>query len=311
MTRFNRIVCPVDWSEYSRRALDHAVAIARWHGSRVSALHVYQIPAPAFIPEPAPGAVPLPAAEPVQAIGFSEAERARLEVSLRDWVKAAAMPGVSVETAVAEGFNVSTAILSHAAALGADLLVVATHGRSGFKRFVLGSVTEKLLRTSDCPVLVVPPDAPDAAASRPVNYQRIVCAVDFSKATRPSLDIAASLAAEAGGRVTVAHVVEMPHEIPDTAMPDLRDQRAVRFQHARRQLKTLTAPLRQSCGIDDMLLAGTPAHEILRLADEQQADLIVMGRQGRGAVERMLHGSVTQHVTRRATCPVLTVHGAE
>jgi len=305
MARFNRIVCPVDLSEYSQRALDHAMAIARWHGSHVWALHVHQLVTPAF------AAAPALAAESFQVVRLSDAERAQLEASLREWVKADAAAGVTVETAVEEEFNVPETILTYAAEVGADLITIATHGRSGFKRFVLGSVTEKLLRTSPCAVLVVPPHAHEAVPRAPIAYQRIVCPVDFSHASRHSLDVAASLASESGGRLTVAHIVETPPEIADMPTPDLSEYRSMCFEQARRSMKTLTAPLRQVCGVDELLLAGKPAREILRLAEEQQADLIVMGIEGRGTVDRMLFGSVCQHVVRQAGCPVLTVPGVE
>jgi hypothetical protein len=68
--------------------------------------------------------------------------------------------------------------LARATALPADLLVLGTHGRSGFERWVLGSVTEKVLRTALCPVLTVPKDSGDAA---PVLFRRVVCAIDFSE----------------------------------------------------------------------------------------------------------------------------------
>ena len=305
MPRFNRIVCPVDFSDYSRRALDHAVAIARWHGAHVLALHVHQLATPAF------AAAPALAAESFQVIRLSDSEREQLDTSLRDWVAAEAAPGVSVETAVEEEFNVPETIVSYAARVGADLITLATHGRSGFRKFVLGSVAEKVLRTSPCAVLVVPPHAPDAVPRAPVAYQRIVCPVDFSKASPHSLDIAASLADESGGRLTAVHIFEMPAELSDLPTPDLTEYRAMGFERARRCLKKMTGSVQPKCGIDELLLAGKPAREILRLADEQQADLIVMGVQGRGAIERMLFGSVTQRVVRQAACPVLTVPAAE
>lgn len=305
MPRFNRIVCPVDLSDYSQRALDHAMAIARWHGAHVWALHVHQLVTPAFAVAPAL------AAEAFQVIRLTDPEREQIETSLRDWVAADAAPGVSVETAVKEEFNVPETIVSYAAGIGADLIAIATHGRSGVRKFVLGSVAEKVMRTSPCAVLVVPPHAPDAVPRAPVAYQRILCPVDFSASSRRTLDTASSLAAEAGGRVTALHIVEIPAELSDLPTPDLTEYRTMCFEQARRCLKTMTASVRQSCGVDELLLAGKPSREILRLADEQQADLIVMGAQGRGAIDRMLFGSVTQQVVRQAACPVLTVPAAE
>lgn len=302
MARFTRIVCPVDLSDYSQRALDHAMAIAHWHDAHVWALHLHQLVTPALAAAPALGA------EAFEVVRLSPTERVQLETALRDWVTSGAPAGVSVETVVQEEFNVPDSIVSYADEVGADLITIATHGRSGFKRFVLGSVTEKILRTAPCAVLVVPPHAHEAAPSSPVAYQRIVCPVDFSAASIHALDVAASFAADAGGRLTVTHIVETPPELTDVpSPPDVSGYRDRAFSQARQLLSAMTEPLRASCSVEEVLRAGKPAREILRLVDEEQADLIVMGVEGSGAIDRMLFGSVCQHVVREATCPVLTV----
>jgi nucleotide-binding universal stress UspA family protein len=303
MARFTRIVCPVDLSHYSQRALDHAMAIARWHRSHVWALHVHQLVTPTFAAAPAFGA------EPFQPIRLSQVERGQLESSVREWAAQDAPAGVSVDVVIQDEFNVADAIAAYADDVGADLIAIATHGRSGFKRIVLGSVTDRVLRTARCAVLVVPPHAHEAVPRAPVAYQRIVCPVDFSDASSRAFDVAASLAAEAAGRVTALHVVETPPELADMPAPGFEDYRALFFDRARKSLQTMTGGLHAGCGVDELLLAGKPAREILRCAEEQQADLIVMGIQGRGAIDRALFGSVCQHVVRGAACPVLTVHG--
>lgn len=304
MARFNRIVCPVDFSDESRRALDHAVAIARWQGAHLRALHVHQLATPAV-------AAPALAGEAFQVILLTAGERAQLEQSLREWVAEDVATGASIDTAIEEEFNVPAAIVAHADRTGADLIALATHGRSGFRRFVLGSVTEKVLRTAHCAVLVVPPHAPVAAPRSAVAYQRILCPVDFSSVSPRTLELAAALAHDAGGRVTAAHIVEIPAEIVDQPLPSLEEYRGFCFEQSRRCMKTLTAAVRKTAAVDELLLAGKPAREILRLAGEQQADLIVMGVQGRGAVDRLLFGSVSQQVVRQAACPVLVVPVAE
>jgi nucleotide-binding universal stress UspA family protein len=305
LCRFNRIVCPVDFSDCSQRALDHAMAIGRWHGAHVWALHVHQLVTPVYASAPEVGG------DALSIIRLTESERQQLETSLYDWVATDTAPGVSMETAVEEEFNVPQAIVAYASAVGADLITIATHGRSGFKRFVLGSVAEKVLRTSPCSVLVVPPHASDAVPRAPVAYQRIICALDFSTVSAHTLEVAAALAAEAGGRVTAVHIVEIPVQLDDQPTPALPEYRAMCFEQARRCMRTLTAALPPTVGVAPLLLAGKPAREILQLADDQHADLIVMGVQGRGAIDRMLFGSVTQQVVRQAACPVLTVPVAD
>jgi len=147
-----RILCPIDFSEYSRRALDHAVTIAAWSHAFVSVLHVHQLTMPMYAA--APGAMPMAAAQPIT---MTETERARLEASLDEFVARDRAAGARVDTLLDEDFDLSGAIVSRAQSLPADLIVMGTHGLSGFQRFMLGSVTEKVLRKATCPVLAVPP----------------------------------------------------------------------------------------------------------------------------------------------------------
>ena len=100
-----------------------------------------------------------------------------------------------------------------------DLLVMGTHGRSGFERLVLGSVTEKVLRKAACPVLSVPRNVGDVVPAPPVLFTRILCAVDFSDCSINALNHAMSLGQEADARLTVLHVIELPPELP----PDLHE----------------------------------------------------------------------------------------
>jgi nucleotide-binding universal stress UspA family protein len=154
-------------------------------------------------------------------------------------------------------------------------------------------------------VLTVPPGA---GAVRPVSMRpRIVCAVDFSKASARALDFAASLAQEADGALTVVHIVDVPAESADSTLPDISAYRAARFEEATRELCGTVARLGEAWKVAPLVLAGTPYREILQVASAQQADLIVMGVHGRGAVERAFFGSTAQHVVRQAGCPVLTI----
>jgi nucleotide-binding universal stress UspA family protein len=221
--------------------------------------------------------------------------------------------GVPIEFEIAEG-HPAGAIVARAGELSADLLVLGTHGRSGFERWVLGSVTEKVLRKALCPVLTVPTRASDVAGQR-VVFRRIVCAVDFSECSMHALDYAISLAEEAHASLTVVHVIELPPDIPrevhETVMLGPRSQREylALAEEAGQARLTDAVPhrVRASLTVDTVLGAGKPYREILRVAAEHSADLIVVGVHGRGAFDRMLFGSTTQHLVRQASCLVLTI----
>jgi nucleotide-binding universal stress UspA family protein len=213
---------------------------------------------------------------------------------------------VTARCEIAEG-DVSAAILS--AAASTDMLVMSTHGRSGFEHLVLGSVTEKMLRKVRCPLLAIPPAAPEAAGAVPRLFHHIVAAVDFSEASLKALGFACSLAKEADAQLTVLHVVDVPD---DPALwldrPDggtyVRD-----FENAALERLRGVVPesVRKRGQVEDVVATGNPYREILRVAAERHAGLITIGAHGRGAVERMFVGSTAQHVVRRAGCPVLTI----
>ena len=103
--------------------------------------------------------------------------------------------------------DIPTTIVDQALSIGADLIVIGTHGRRGFKRWLLGSVTEAVLHEAACPVLTVPPHA-GTAAPEAVTFKRILCPIDFSTSALQAMGFGLDLARQANGRLTLMHVVE-------------------------------------------------------------------------------------------------------
>ena len=300
MIRIQHILCPIDFSDVSRHALDHALAMARWYKARVTVLHAHQIPMPAY---PAPYIGP----ETLEPLVMTDVERRELEDHLEEYVAGdRASSGVDIGTVLDEAPNVASAILRYASSDRVDLITIGTHGRSGFDRLVLGSVAEKVLRKSCCPVMTVPPRVTDAVPRQLASLERIVCAVDFSTSSARALAYAAGLAEQSGARLTVLHVVEIP--TGPAALTGLEEFRAALFHDARCQLtEAIAATVPKGMAVDELLLAGRSHREILCVAAEQDAALIVLGVQGRGAIDMAFFGSTTHHVVREATCPVLTL----
>lgn len=294
MTRIRQILCPVDFSEISGHALDHAAAMALWYDARLTLLYV-------FVNRPTMDLPPLV---------LEDADRERLLTEMRRLPSGVAAE-VSLQFRIEEAERVHDGILAQVAAVHADLLVIGTHGRSGFQRLFLGSVTEKVIRKAPCPTLVVPPRADDAAPDAPVRFRRILCAVDFSESSLDAAAYAVNMAGETSAQLTLLHVVELPLVLsPEPAAfdVDLTRIRDVAAADARRRLHELIpAQARRRCTVETGVVAGRAHQEILRHAAEQQADLVVMGVHGRGLVDRLLFGSTTHHVIRAATCPVLVV----
>jgi nucleotide-binding universal stress UspA family protein len=301
MPRIDRILCPVDFSDASRHAVEQAVAIAEWYAARLQVLHVYS---PIFMPVPA-----LPA--PVERVSDVELERVREETrrfvgsQFTSFVEA----GVSVDIG-----QPAAVILDRAARVPADLIVMGTHGAGGFEHLLLGSVTEKVLRKAPCPVLTVPPHA--HVTSR-FPFTHVLCAIDFSDWSAAALELASSLAQEAGATLELLHVIEWPWEEPPppifAELPAPQSAALLEFRgglvaKATASLESLARDtVRDRCPVTVQVAHGKAYVQLLRIAADNDADLIVLGVHGRNPIDLAVFGSTTNQVVRRATCPVLTV----
>ncbi len=294
MLEIRRILCPVDFSDASQHALDHAVMIAGWYRARITALYVRN---PAFMIEP-----PILFAEFGTAVDALEHEEARLH----EWLSPARAAGIDCDVMVVDG-SPAVRIVERAALVPADLIVIGTHGRGGFERLLLGSVTERVVRTAPCPVITVPP--PSVATSR-LPFKRLLCGIDFSEPSMAALRYAMSIARESDAHLTLMHVLEFPvgDDIPAERPFDMAQYRLAVEADARRRLQELiTDDLRTWCAPDIKLVRGKPYEQLLAAAHSESADLLVLGVHGRNALDQMLFGSTTNQLVRRATCPVLTL----
>lgn len=303
MIELKQILCPVDFSEFSRRALDHALGVARCYGSTVTALHV-AAPMPVVVPGPS-----FLGAETPPPISLPPVDRAAIAERVQRLADAEHVPGVKVVTLVVEAPEVYREILTQAERLGSDLVVMGTHGRSGFERLFLGSTAEKVLRKARCPVMTVPPKAPDAMPRGPVPFTRILCAVDFSDSSKVALDYATSLARGSKSVLTLAHIIETRPLYYDFSPPVVIDLTAWHKEARTRLRQMVPDDVRSSCAVSEVVREGTPYREILTLATELDADLIVVGVMGRSAADLFFLGSTTHHVIREARCAVLTLRG--
>jgi len=287
--KLERILCPVDFSETSEHAIDHALALARWYGAHITALHVYDPTGP-----------------------DDEVERLRAAVAA-EFRRRGANDG-RVDIRVQAG-SPTRPILDCAASLPADLIVMGTHGLSGFEHLVLGSVAEKVLRRARCPVFTVPPRVHPTSV---LPFRQLLCAVDFSPSSERALEFAFSVADEARAQLTLLHVLEWPWpEPPAPAFDELPHDQAVQLAEFRRAreadaLKRLGALVPGIVRDDRTPISrcahGKPYVEILRVAGEQRADLIVLGvHGGRHPIGLSVLGSTANQVVRRATCPVVTM----
>jgi nucleotide-binding universal stress UspA family protein len=301
VVEFKHVLCPIDLSEASGSSLAYAVAFAQWYTARLTVLHVVPTFDPVQVRSGRLGD-PVQFVQPVSREDVLTALRAAVDAAGGDARQA---------TAVAEAGDPVVTIVDQAVGIPADLLVMGTHGRSGFDRLLLGSVAEKVLRKAPCPVLTVPPHAPTHAPAS-AGFKRILCPLDFSPSALQALGFALALGQQSKGVVTVLHVIEwLTEEEPRThAHFSVPEYRRYLTEDAYERMRPLLAEAAgPRCKFEPVVLTGRAHHEIAQTAASREADLIVMGAQGRGAVGVSLFGSTAQHVVRAANCPVLTVRG--
>ncbi|MGH9325557.1 MAG: universal stress protein [Terriglobia bacterium] len=249
MLQIKRILCPVDFSEFSVKAYDYAQSLARHYQAKLLVQHVLQ-----------PFAAVYPFyAFPDLLIGIYEGLRTHAEEKLRDFVNTNAQKGTEAEWILDEGIPAEL-ILILAQKQNVDLIVMGTHGRQGMERVMLGSVTERVLRKVSCPVLAVREPAHDFASSGEgqdtIGLREILFCTDFSDAARPALQYALSLALEYDAELTLLHVLE---EFP----PDLETVTA----NIKRELEEPIPPdAREWCTIKSVVRVGKPYEQIIQFA---------------------------------------------
>ena len=299
MLTVRSILCAVDFSEQSRRALRWASAIAQHRGAELTVLSVVE---------------PLLAQAAGIRLGVDLA-REDAEPALREFVDAIVPEGVRQASHLRMEVTVgdtSEAILQTARRLKAGLIVMGTHGLGGFQKLLLGSTTEQVLRRTEWPVLAVPPGAVSApAVEHPgVQLRRILLATDFRASAMAATQWAGDLASDIGVPLVLAHVVE-PVVVPSRWQPLVADLESERVASGQRMLARLSASFRETHN-ECVVSVGRPADTIASLAIEYGAGLVVMGLANSEDSEPRTPGAIAYRVLRIAHVAVVVVpHPAE
>jgi nucleotide-binding universal stress UspA family protein len=278
---FTKILCPIDFSPGSERALQVAIRLAATSGAELVVAHVWHIPASAYaIEAPFPPSVAQEIADDAQRhLDAAVARAGRATGKLLNGV-----PWIQVvDQLEQESF---------------DLCVIGTHGRTGLARILLGSVAEKVVRHAPCSVLVVRPD------SEAKPFTHVLIPTDFSEPAERAIELAPRLVAEQGA-ITLLHVIDASASYVDAPVVDIA---RVLDEHARTALDAAARNLRTkvSVPVSTRSRIGSPGAQTLgAIDDDPTIDLVVMGSHGRTGIRRALMGSVTEKVIRHARCPVL------
>ncbi len=294
------ILCPVDFSTTSERALDYALVLARRLDARVTLLHAYSLPTMLM-----PDGVLLPNAE---ALASVSADHQRLLTQLTESRAGRSVPLTSKLKLGLAAQEILTSIDEEKP----DLVVMGTHGRTGLQHVLLGSIAERVVRASTVPVMTIrEPHTDDKQPSAlTADVKKIACAIDFSDASDKALSTASMLARRLGAELHLVHVcATLAYAIASesyTVKPDLvRELKA----HLKTELDALAAAqARPDLKVTSQLIEGVPYKAIQEAARTSHCDMIVVGTHGRTGFEHLLLGSVAERVVRTSTLPVITVH---
>ena len=273
-----RILCPIDFDEHSARAMTRAQDLALRHGAELRLLHVLP---------PRPDSILMPSADVATQDRAARADLDELSATIR-------AGGARCEASILYGVP-AFQILQAARDGAADLIVMATHGRKGLSRVVLGSVTEAVLHATPCLLLTIPPRAAGAGGS----FRRVLCAVDFSPSSLATLSHAMAMVEDAYGELTVLNVIDRAFASGPPAASRVRAEDALAGLHER-------VPV-HSCVVRDAVRIGETAAEVLKLAAEEEAHLIVVGAHSRRPGMAAMVGSCADRIVRESPCPVLAV----
>lgn len=276
MSNFSRVQCAVDFSDASVAAFEYGLALAKAQSAELSLVF----------------AVPLD-------VRFSWCARERMDL-LAEFRRLANAEGVSVSVNVQQG-DPAEVILLHARTRKPDALVIGTHGRVGLERLRSQSVSTRVMQGATCPTFVVRAFPSDRRVERFGKFDRILCATDFSAASGAALHQAIDLV-KRGKRLTLLHVLRRH--------PFLHPRRPWNFVHtdAWPRIHQIVPPLSPDLRgkVRPRLSEGTVAKEILRVAAETGADLIVVGVPARRGIYKWF-GSTAARILRTSKVPVLAV----
>lgn len=290
----SKILVPVDFSDASKSALDHAVLYARALELDIELLHV----APDYF-------APQHGLAGPNYVGVAELHAQLMDSALKNIAHMGSQlekqSGIHVATHVSSGHAIE-AIAAYAKESHAELIVAATHGRTGFDHFLMGSVCERILRVAPCPVLVA--RQPDGVSPK---VRRVMVPVDCSGTSLRALERASTIANHFGAELEILHVWEQPYFIKGARpAPELVD-RFRQDAHDKLEQFLAAADVPTHARQAPTMLVGAPAVTILGRVSEQPPDLIVMGTHGRSGLKHLVLGSVAETVTRYAPCSVLVV----
>ena len=288
MIDFKRILFPVDMSDEDRKAVPFVKAMADWFGSQIHMLYVEEFIYPICIPEDVTGAAY------AAALDYRKGRQAEFDSFL-----ATEFAQNTVHRALADG-NAAREIVCYAKANDIGLIMMPTHGYGGFRRFLLGSVTAKVLHDAACPVLTGV-HTPELHSEDPIKCDRLLCAVDIQPPEVRVVRWAAEFAARRRCEVQLVHAVQGAHDKDDESDEPFRE---FLFKSAHEAIESLQKEAGTAFPV--CVRGGKPEHVVHDVAQDLGADLVMIGR---GELNHPL-GRLRTHtysIIRESPRPVISV----
>ena len=305
--RFNLIVVPLDWSHWAEHALPPAAAIARAARARLRLVLVHQLPEPPGDRESLKLYTTMEVAVRKSQRGYLRGVAARLRDAF----------GLQVASVSPDG-PVGPTLIRYVGELGADLVVMASHGRGALGRALLGSVADHVVRTAAVPVLLVRPpgeEAPPLESAWTVG--EILVPLDGSSPAEAALEPATELARVLGTRLSLVQVIVPMAMVTDPPLPFPSDYDERLTELSRREAQDYLDGVAERLRADGVtvataaVVASSAAGTLLELARSGRAGLVVIASQGHGGLRRLALGSVADKLVRAAEVPVVVVRAGK
>ncbi|EMA37360.1 universal stress protein [Halobiforma nitratireducens] len=281
MDEYDDVLIATDGSDVATDAATGGIALAETLGASVHALSV------------------------VQEGRDADEQRQRREEDATDVARRASEAGLESAAVVRTG-RPPNAILEHADATDADLIVVGTHGRTGLRQALLGSVALEVIRDARRPVLTVGKEATKRGNLADGDIDGVCLATDGSTGSAAATEHALAIADACDATLHALYAVEPDDE------PGSDDLRSAFEKHGEKTTAGV-AERAEEHGLDtvEAVEHGVPTDIVLEYAERDDVDLVVMGTESKSDVERLVVGSVSQRVVPNASVPVMTARTLE
>ena len=286
----SKILVPIDFSPFSDYATDFAIFLAQQYRASITLFHV----------------IVLYEADVDEEIHVTQLEEIikRKEANTGELFERHKQKflnhDIRIDSVIARGLSAANTILDYINEHKFDMVIMGTHGRTGLKNWIYGSVAEKVVRLSHIPVLTLHNNPGD------IKLNRILVPIDFSENSKAGIKEARKIAKEFDAEIHFIHVVEQ-HLYPSFNVIGMESIYIMNPEIKEKSAEKLHDFCRDYENAHYVTIEGTAHQTIADYAGENDIDLIIMSTRGFTGLDHLLIGSTTERVVRKAPCPVLTV----